>query len=152
MQSGGKSVIRRGSYCQANKFLRGRKSHDFASKRERSLEFPPAAVEHIEGSPVLPTSELQEPTTTDTGHHIEGQAELPSNDLQVPITTGTRRHPLPLSVGYEERSKDGTVWQVIEPGMAAGRRGLKNVLRETPGPTSYAKQISIEAVFSVLGV
>ena len=43
--------------------------------------------------------------------------------------------------GHEYIGRDGTVWQVINPGdVGSGRRGQHNILCEVSGPTGHAKR------------
>lgn len=46
-----------------------------------------------------------------------------------------------MAVGEKLTSSDGTEWEVIGPNnRTSGRRNQQNVLKEEPGPTSYAKR------------
>ncbi|GBM87734.1 hypothetical protein AVEN_139827-1 [Araneus ventricosus] len=47
---------------------------------------------------------------------------------------------IPLSVGKEEISKDGTVWKEISPSGTEDQCAAQNIVKETKGPTSYAKR------------
>ncbi|XP_058873952.1 piggyBac transposable element-derived protein 4-like [Acipenser ruthenus] len=54
----------------------------------------------------------------------------------------------PARTGIQETGKDGTVWEIISPGVdAVGRRAAQNVLTETSGPTPYAKR-NINSILS----
>jgi hypothetical protein len=44
------------------------------------------------------------------------------------------------SVSGTETARDGTVWHSVISGMSCGRLADQNVLKETPGPTSFARQ------------
>src|SRR5277367_3304741 len=54
---------------------------------------------------------------------------------------GRSSAPVRLPIGHQERAADGTVWTVEDTDKnTAGRRSQQNVLRESSGPTAYAKR------------
>ncbi|XP_041641302.1 uncharacterized protein LOC121508476 [Cheilinus undulatus] len=49
-----------------------------------------------------------------------------------------------------EQAKDGTLWEVIQPGAQSGRAQSQNVLTESAGPTAHAKRNVEDAVSTFL--
>ncbi|KAK7891608.1 hypothetical protein WMY93_023571 [Mugilogobius chulae] len=72
--------------------------------------------------------------------------DLPSRHRQAQNTRETQREDAPAShsaaaQGPGERGKDGTVWEPVPPqSVRRGRQPSQNILRETAGPTLYARQ------------
>ncbi|KAK7896359.1 hypothetical protein WMY93_021684 [Mugilogobius chulae] len=72
--------------------------------------------------------------------------DLPSRRRQAQNTRETQREDAPAShsaaaQGPGERGKDGTVWEPVPPqSVRRGRQPSQNILRETAGPTLYARQ------------
>lgn len=83
------------------------------------------------------TDDVDKPTDAENQHAAAtsggGDAgKKPSTDPKVPVRA---------KIGGQEKSNDNTVvWTRIAPGNHSGRRGAQNVLRESGGPTGYAKQ------------
>jgi len=83
---------------------------------------------------------------------IDVAQEDSSGDHAVPATqtgkTKPKQAPVRVQPGDKETSKDGTEWVCVAPGDNVGRRGAQNVLKETGGPTGYAKRWVQKDVYS----